>query len=47
MVVSDEVRELLTLEGGREDVYVVLLGATDSSAPTHRLKISSISSSVY
>ena len=44
---SDEVRELLTLEGGQEDVHVVIMGATDSSTPMHRLKTSSISSSVY
>jgi hypothetical protein len=28
MGVSDEVRELLTLEGGREDVHVVTVGET-------------------
>jgi hypothetical protein len=47
MGVSDEVRELLTLEGGREDVHVVMMGATDSSTLTHRLKTSCISSSAY
>ena len=39
MGVFDEVRELLTLEGGREDVHVVMTGATDSSTPTHRLNL--------
>lgn len=44
---SDEVRELLILEGGREDVHVVMMGATDSSTTTHKLKTSSISSGGY